>query len=295
MIKPGKQNSIYPRKNYLTMMRFVLVLLVAIFMGKPAMAQSGEEIFAKNCVACHTIGSGNLVGPDLKGVEERRSIDWIGQFILSSEKLINSGDQDAIDNFEFFNKIKMQDFNFNTAQLADLINYIVKAGGGEMPAPKVEEIILTPEEKEIMIPVGSRLFQGYDKFSDGGVACFACHHVSYEGNNQGGSLGTDLTSSFTKYNGAAGLKGFIMTPSSMIMEMEYSKHPLTQEEIMSLVVFLEDANGNGTPEFESTGLFVGGIILSCIMIFLIMIIWSEKKRNGINSEIISRQVIVKIS
>ncbi len=276
-------------------MRFILLSLLVFLIGKPVFAQTGEDVFAKNCIACHTIGGGNRVGPDLKGVEERRSVEWIGQFILSSEKLINSGDQDAIDNFEKFNKIKMQDFNFNSAQLTELITYIVQAGGGEIPAPEIEEIELTPDEKALLIPTGARLFEGADRFGEGGVSCFACHHVSYEGMKQGGSLGTDLTSSFTKYNGAAGLKGFIMTPSSAVMEAEYAKHPLTKEEILSLVVFLEDANGNGTPDFESTFLFVGGIILSCILIFAIMILWSEKKRSGINSKIHRRQLNVKIS
>jgi len=277
------------------MIRILLFSLLAVSIGNPVFAQSGEDMFAKNCMACHTIGSGDRVGPDLKGIEQRRSIEWIGSFILSSEKMISSGDQDAIDNFEKYNKIKMQDFNLSSAELDELINYIIKAGGGDIPAPTIEEIVLTPEEKQILIPVGTRLFEGNDKFEAGGVSCFACHHVSYEGMKQGGSLGTDLTNSFNKYNGAAGLKGFIMSPSSAIMEAEYTNHPLTQEEIMSLVVFFEDVNGNGTTVFESSILLVGGIISSCLLIFVIMILWSEKKRSGINSKILSRQLKVKIS
>lgn len=277
------------------MMRFLLFSLLAVFIGKPAFAQTGEELFAKNCIACHTIGSGNRVGPDLKGVEERRSIEWIGSFILSSEKMISSGDQDAIDNFEKFNRIKMQDFKFSPAQITELISYIIKAGGGEIPAPVIEEINLTPEEKGLLIPAGALLFEGNDKFEAGGVSCFACHHVSYEGMKQGGSLGTDLTNSYAKYNGAAGLKGFIMTPSSAVMEAEYARHPLTEEEILSLVVFLEDANGKETPAIKSGLLLVGGIILSCILIFVIMILWSEKKHSGINLKILQRQLKVKIS
>lgn len=277
------------------MMKILLLSLLVFFIGKPAFAQTGEEIFAKNCIACHTIGSGDRVGPDLKGVEQRRSIEWIGSFILSSEKMISSGDQDAIANFEKFNRIKMQDFKFSPAQITELIGYIIKAGGGEIPAPVVEEIALTPEEKQELIPAGVLLFEGNDKFEAGGASCFACHHVSYEGMKQGGSLGTDLTNSYAKYNGAAGLKGFIMTPSSAIMEAEYARHPLSEEEILSLVVFLEDANRKETPAQKSGLLLVGGIILSCILFLVIMILWSEKKRNGINSQIIGRQLKVKIS
>ncbi len=110
---------------------------------------------------------------------------------------------------------------------------------------------------------------------------------------QGGSLGPDLTNSFTKYQGAAGLKGFIATPSSVVMEAAYTKHPLTQEEISGLVVFLEDSNGNGTAEFEATLLFAGGIILFCVLIFLIMYFWREKKQEPLNAEIRNRQLKVK--
>ena len=277
------------------MKKYLLLSLLILFIGKPLFAQTGEELFMKSCIACHTIGSGNLVGPDLKGLEERRTIEWIGQFILSSKALIDSGDEEAIKNFEQFNKIRMQDFDFTPTQLDELITYIIKAGGGEIPAPEVEEVELTPEEKARLVPIGASLFEGTEHFTEGGVSCFACHHVSYEGMKQGGSLGTDLTASFAKYNGAAGLKGFIITPSSAVMEAEYSRHPLSKEEIMSLVAFLEDANGNGTPEFDSTFLFSAGIIVACILIFVIMILWAEKKRNGINSKIHKRQLNVKIS
>ncbi len=143
--------------------------------------------------------------------------------------------------------------------------------------------------------MGASLFEGSERFAEGGVSCFACHHVSYEGMKQGGSLGTDLTASFAKYNGFAGLKGFIVTPSSAVMEAEYTKHPLSEEEIMSVVAFLEDANGNGSPEFDSTFLFATGIIVACFLIFVIMILWAEKKKNGVNSKIHKRQLNVKIS
>ena len=275
------------------MMRFLLFSILVFIFGKPVLAQSGEEIFAKNCIACHTIGSGNRVGPDLKGIEDKQSIDWIGEFILSSEKLINSGDKDAIESFEKFNKIKMQNFDFNPGELSELINYIVLTGGGELPAPEAKEFKLTSRYKEKLIPAGSRLFGGIDKFSEGGASCFACHHVNYEGMKQGGSLGSDLTNSFSKYSGALGLMGFIKTPSSPVMEAEYSRHPLSEDEIISLVAFLEVTDGNETTDFDSTILLIGGAIFSCLLIFLIMIIWSEKKLKGVNSKILKRQIKLK--
>ena len=45
-------------------------------------ASDGEQIFkSTGCTACHTIGGGKLVGPDLQGVLDRRSEDEIIKFV----------------------------------------------------------------------------------------------------------------------------------------------------------------------------------------------------------------------
>lgn len=42
------------------------------------LAEKGEELFqSKGCIACHTFGKGRLAGPDLAGVTERRTFEWI--------------------------------------------------------------------------------------------------------------------------------------------------------------------------------------------------------------------------
>src|SRR3972149_6907885 len=66
------------------------ILLTVSVVG--ADAHKGEEVFEANCKACHTIGGGKLVGPDLKGVTERRQTDWIKQFIIKPDEVLASGD-----------------------------------------------------------------------------------------------------------------------------------------------------------------------------------------------------------
>jgi len=57
----------------------------------PALAERGAELFqAKGCVACHTIGGGRLVGPDLAGVTERREPGWIAAQILEPDSMIRN-------------------------------------------------------------------------------------------------------------------------------------------------------------------------------------------------------------
>lgn len=57
----------------------------------PALADQGAELFRlKGCIACHTIGSGRLVGPDLAGVAERRSPGWMAAQILNPDSMIRN-------------------------------------------------------------------------------------------------------------------------------------------------------------------------------------------------------------
>ncbi len=67
------------------------------------LAVRGEELFTrKGCVACHKIGEGRLVGPDLMGVTERRSQGWIFAMITAPDSMLRS-DPTAKDLFaEYF-------------------------------------------------------------------------------------------------------------------------------------------------------------------------------------------------
>lgn len=51
--------------------------------------ETGKALFqSKGCVACHTIGKGKLVGPDLKGVTDRRDQEWIAKWLKDPDSMI---------------------------------------------------------------------------------------------------------------------------------------------------------------------------------------------------------------
>ncbi len=53
------------------------------------LAAKGEKLFKqKGCMACHTIGKGRLVGPDLKGVTERRKPEWLIAMITNPDSML---------------------------------------------------------------------------------------------------------------------------------------------------------------------------------------------------------------
>ncbi|HEX9254002.1 MAG TPA: c-type cytochrome, partial [Candidatus Angelobacter sp.] len=72
--------------------------------GGAKFSAEAAATFNKRCTACHTFGKGVKVGPDLKGVTERRKRDWLVKFIHASSTVINSGDATAVSLFAEFKK-----------------------------------------------------------------------------------------------------------------------------------------------------------------------------------------------
>jgi mono/diheme cytochrome c family protein len=56
-----------------------------------ALAAQGEGLFrTRACIGCHTIGGGRLTGPDLQGVTERRTFDWIVAMVMNPDSMVKS-------------------------------------------------------------------------------------------------------------------------------------------------------------------------------------------------------------
>lgn len=52
----------------------------------------GRYLFAKECAACHTVGHGEKIGPDLADVTRRRDPEWLARYIVEPDKMLASGD-----------------------------------------------------------------------------------------------------------------------------------------------------------------------------------------------------------
>lgn len=86
--------------------------------------EEGKSIFLSRCAACHNVNK-QLTGPALAGIHERRSIEWIVNFVSSSQSMIRGGDKDAIAVFEKFNKVPMPDHSDLTEEnIKNIVEYI---------------------------------------------------------------------------------------------------------------------------------------------------------------------------
>ena len=89
------------KKNIFTVFVFIIFCLIPI--KYLVSSEIGEEIFQGNCAGCHTIGKGNLVGPDLSGVTIRREENWLIKQIKNPDGLVEEKDPIALQLLKEFN------------------------------------------------------------------------------------------------------------------------------------------------------------------------------------------------
>lgn len=130
------------------MMFFFLLLGSGVMAANPEVSDSeeaisaGKSIFNANCKTCHRLDQKN-VGPALRGVSDRRSIDWSKKFIRNSQALIASGDAQAVAIYNEYNQLAMPSHEFlSDDDVMNLLAYIeygdkaeaVAATGGDAGA-----------------------------------------------------------------------------------------------------------------------------------------------------------------
>ena len=128
------------RNNSLFVKGFLISGFLSLFMlfSNFSYSQTAED--EKNfqvCKACHTIGGGKLVGPDLQGVSEKRDEAWLIKFIQNSQAMVQAGDEEAVKVFNDNNKIPMPVNDLTHDQVRGVLLYISNGGklaGGEVTA-----------------------------------------------------------------------------------------------------------------------------------------------------------------
>ncbi|MFD2517749.1 c-type cytochrome [Salinimicrobium flavum] len=86
-------------------------------------AAAGKELFNTLCAACHKL-DGNSIGPPLRGVNERRDVDWLHSWIRNSSELIAAGDEEAVAIYNEYNQVAMPPFpQLSDADIDNILAY----------------------------------------------------------------------------------------------------------------------------------------------------------------------------
>ncbi|MBZ5729107.1 MAG: c-type cytochrome [Acidobacteriia bacterium] len=225
--------------------RALFILTVAIT-AMPAFANDlagAKVIFRKRCTGCHTYGKGVKVGPDLRGVTERRQRFWLTSFIRSSSKVIQSGDPTAVTLFHQYKQERMPDWtDLSQEQIDAILDYFAADGPSQKEPDERHASTATAAE----IEVGRQLFLGQARFASGGRMCITCHSVRTTGVARGGTLGPDLTRAYFKYQDKA-LTDFLKHPCSVMASARAAGAPLSPQESFDLKAFLARAAGLSIP------------------------------------------------
>jgi protein SCO1 len=88
------------------------------------MPDKGQYIFATHCSACHSIGHGDKIGPDLLGVTTVRDRAWLARFIATPDKVLNEKDPIATVLFDKYKQVNMPNLRLGSEDVATLISFL---------------------------------------------------------------------------------------------------------------------------------------------------------------------------
>ena len=86
----------------------------------------GRYTFTTHCAACHTIGHGDKIGPDLLGVTNVRDNAWLERFISTPDKVIAEKDPIAVALYKKYNGVNMPNLRLTDAELKNLIDFLAR-------------------------------------------------------------------------------------------------------------------------------------------------------------------------
>jgi mono/diheme cytochrome c family protein len=252
-----------------------LLFILALCIPAVTAADTGKELFEKQCASCHTIGGGDSGGPDLKGVGAQRSVAWLERVIIEPDRLTAAKDPVQLELVKKYG-FEMPNLGISRDDAGKIIAFLKEGApaaaatgtatsSAEQPEGKSADMAPTPE----LIAAGKAFFTGRKPFAKGGAPCVACHAFRYPG-IRGGNLAADLTGLYTKM-GEQGVRGVLKSLKFPVMKKVYADRPLTDDESTALIAFIKDAavqKGAGSPPlFPLTGVALFALLMIALTLY----------------------------
>jgi mono/diheme cytochrome c family protein len=247
----------------------IVLAVVALLVAGVAYGDPAAVYYRQNCMSCHTIGGGRLVGPDLKDVESRKDRQWLAQFIVNPKQLLDAGDPYALRLKEESRGAIMPNISgLDMAKADALLTLIAKESA--LPKSQFSGLDIGDQPFSVSdIETGKAIFHGTRRLTNGGPSCLACHSVDRLSSLGGGRLGPDLTKVYETMQGRKNLASWLQAPATQTMRPLFVNNSLTNDEIVALVAYLEQA-AKQPPQPQSTStlsfffLGLGGCVLGFI-------------------------------
>src|SRR6266849_10706764 len=96
--------------------------------ARPLSVGQGEYLFGSRCSACHTLGQGDKMGPDLAGVTLRRDRAWLARYVAEPDKMLAEGDPIATALFEKYKDARMPNLRLGSADVLAVLSYLEARG-----------------------------------------------------------------------------------------------------------------------------------------------------------------------
>jgi mono/diheme cytochrome c family protein len=257
------ENHCYNNKGIIFLIFILITGMVMMLGASIGEAAPGENIFKQSCGGCHTIGGGDMVGPDLKGITDIRAREWLISYSMEAADMRAQGDPIALELSQKWS-IAMPNTGLSKEESTAVMAYLeAQKGTRGMPAAAPKELLPQGDAAK-----GRDLYIGAVSFRNGGGSCLACHDAGGIGVLGGGTLGPDLTKIYPTY-GEAALGSVLAAPSSPFPTMKpiYDTQPLTKEEIVNLIAFFaataDEPSSQGETQFAMFGL--GGTLMLLII------------------------------
>jgi protein SCO1/2 len=86
-----------------------------------------EDTYRFRCLACHSLGAEDGLGPGLQGITDRRDRTWLARWLKEPDKMLAEKDPIAIDLYNRYNKVLMPNLRLSDSDAEGLINYLESA------------------------------------------------------------------------------------------------------------------------------------------------------------------------